>query len=242
MIENLSFIELVDIEDIRSGNYENMIDISIEGDESFCLENGIISHNSAVAGIAEARDAEIHGALPLRGKVTNVHPSKNVSMKDLLTPGSALSKVMMAIGLVPGQRANRHQLRYGKINITTDADEDGKNISALMINFFYTFWPELFDPNNPFIYVFDTPLIIAVKGKQRKYWYADDYETFNSDDFKGWEITRAKGLAALKREDWKYVLENPKLQPIIDDGNLKTALDLLFHNDMSEDRKNWLGI
>ena len=194
---------------------------------------------SAVSGMVEARDPNIHGGLPLRGKVLNVFGESN---KTILA-NEALSKVMNAIGLIPGERVNRHQLRYGKIYITTDADEDGKNISALLVNFFYTVWPELFDPEKPpFIYMFDTPLIIAVKGKQRKYWYNDNYHDFDSESFKGWDITRAKGLAALKTDDWKWVLTNPKATPVTDDGELKKALDLLFNPKLADSRKTWIGM
>ena len=85
-------------------------------------------------------------------------------------------------------------------------------------------------------------MIIAVKGNQRKYWYNDTYNEFNADEYKSWDVTRAKGLAALKREDWKYVLKNPKLFPITDDGELKEALDLLFNDTRSDDRKTLIGI
>ncbi len=194
---------------------------------------------SAVSGMIEARDPNIHGGLPLRGKVLNVHgrPAKEIYENE------ALSKIMNAIGLSVGERANRHMLRYGKVYITTDADEDGKNIAALLINFFYSQWPELFDPDKPaFVYLFDTPLIIAVKGKNRKYWYNDNYSTFDPEQHKGWEITRAKGLAALKRDDWKWVLANPKAIPITDDGKLKASLNLLFNNALADQRKEWIGL
>jgi DNA gyrase/topoisomerase IV subunit B len=193
--------------------------------------------DSAVSGMVEARDPEIHGGLPLRGKVLNVYDE---SPKDIIK-NEALAKVMNAIGLVPGGRVNRSMLRYGKVFITTDADEDGKNIAALLVNFFFKLWPDLFqDETKPFLYVFDTPLIIAVKGKTRKYWYADNYDEFDPDKFKGWDITRAKGLAALKRPDWEFALENPKLRPMT--GDLKECLDLLFNKKRADDRKTWIGM
>ncbi|RYF17656.1 MAG: hypothetical protein EOO77_11585 [Oxalobacteraceae bacterium] len=194
---------------------------------------------SAISGMVEARNADIHGGLPLRGKVLNVFGESHKSILE----NEALTKIMKSIGLVPGQRVNRQTLRYGKVYITTDADEDGKNIAALLVNFFYTLWPDLFDPTKePFIYVFDTPLIIAVKGKTRKYWFNENYTDFDSDAHKGWEITRAKGLAALKRDDWRYALSNPKVQPITDDGRLKESLDLLFNTKRSDDRKQFIGM
>jgi DNA gyrase/topoisomerase IV subunit B len=195
--------------------------------------------NSAVSGLIDACDKEIHGALPLRGKVLNVFGETN---KDILA-NEALSKIMNSVGLMLGERVNRRNLRYGKVYITCDADPDGANISALLVNFFYTCWPELFDPErSPFIFIFNTPLIIAAKGKQRKYWYSDTYDEFDADKTKGWEITRAKGLAALKKEDWKYILANPQAVPIIDDGDLKETLGLLFDHDRTDDRKRFIGI
>jgi DNA gyrase/topoisomerase IV subunit B len=195
--------------------------------------------DSAISGMVEARNADIHGGLPLRGKVLNVFGESNKTIIE----NEALAKIMNAIGLVPGQRVNRHALRYGKVYITTDADEDGKNIAALLVNFFYTLWPELFDPNKPpFIYLFDTPLIIAVKGKTRKYWYNDNYHEFDNEAHKGWDVTRAKGLAALKEADWTWALENPKVRPVLDDGKLAKALDLLFNPKLADRRKEWIGM
>lgn len=194
---------------------------------------------SAISGIVDARDADLHGGLPLRGKVLNVHGKTLKQIWD----NEALRKIMQAIGLEPGVRPNRYMLRYGRVNITTDADEDGKNIAALLVNFFFTLWPDLFkDPEKPFLYVFETPLIIAVKGKQRKYWYNENYADFEPESYKGWDITRAKGLAALKREDWKYVLANPKTMPIVDDGKLREVLDLWFDETKADLRKADIGM
>lgn len=196
--------------------------------------------DSAISGSMSMRDPKIHGGLPLKGKPLNIHPSQ-ISMREAVK-NEELQTIMNSIGLVPGQRANRHMLRYGKVYITCDADEDGKNIAALVVNFFFTWWPELLqDPAKPFLYVFETPLIIATKGKQSRYWYNDDYEQFNNDEYKGWEITRAKGLAALKKPDWATLLADPKLIPITDDGNLAESLDLLFNKARADDRKEWIG-
>jgi DNA gyrase/topoisomerase IV subunit B len=196
--------------------------------------------DSALSGSMSMRDPKVHGGLPLRGKVLNTHPSK-ITMKEAMK-NEALQQIMMSIGLVPGQRANRFKLRYGKVYITCDADEDGKNICALLVNFFYQWWPELFqDEKNPFLYVFETPLIIARRGKVVKFWYNDDYHKFDGDEFKGWDVTRAKGLAALAKPDWKLLLSDPRATPLTDDGELSECLDLLFNNERADDRKLWIG-
>lgn len=196
----------------------------------------IAEGESAISGMVSARDASIHGGLPLRGKIMNVHsetPKKVLASK-------ALTDIMSALGLVIGEAANPLHLRYGRVYIATDEDEDGKNITALIINFLYKFWPELFE-GDPFVYKFSTPLIILTKGKERKYVYADEYDQFDPADWSGWQVIRAKGLARLTQADWKHSIAEPKLIPMIDDGNLKETLDLIFNNGRADDRKDWLS-
>lgn len=194
---------------------------------------------SAISGMASVRNPEIHGGLGLQGKVMNVH---GATAKEVLAD-DALRGIMNSIGLVPGQPLDRKNVRYGHIYIAHDMDPDGLNIGALLDNFFYTFWPEMFDPNlPPMVHVFMTPFIIAEKGKQRKYWYSDNYMDFKAEDYKGWSITRAKGLGTLTREDWEHSIVTPKLMPLLDDGSMKETLDLIFNPKRADDRKVWIGL
>jgi len=196
--------------------------------------------DSAIKNMSSVRNPDIHGGIPLRGKVMNVleiTPKKALESKPLVD-------MMTALGLEIGTKAVRKDLRYGKVFITTDEDEDGKNILALLVNFFYRFWPELFeDKKNPFLFKFSTPFIIADKGNKRKYFYAHDYDDFqnNIEKFKGWSITRAKGVGTLTPEDWKLALEKPTVIPIIKDENLAEVLDLIFNSKRADDRKEWLS-
>lgn len=199
----------------------------------------IAEGNSAIGGLSAVRDPAIHGGMPLRGKVLNVNGLKP---KEVLE-NKIIQDIMNALGLVIGQKAVISELRYGQLWVATDMDEDGKNIAALVVNFLYTFWPELFqDSKKPFVNIFQTPFIIAEKGKQRNYWFARNYHEFKPEDWKGWTITRAKGLGTLVKEDWKYSVDNPELEPIIDDGKLKDSLDLIFNGQKADLRKEWMGI
>jgi len=193
--------------------------------------------DSALDLMMNVRDPEIHGCLPLRGKILNVH---GVTAKKVIS-NQALVDIMTAIGLKIGERAKPRDLRYGRVYIATDEDEDGKNIMALIVNFLYRFWPELFQEE--FIFKFSTPFIIAHKGKQTKYIYADDYSEFqnNLNKWKGWSITRAKGLGALEEKDWEHALVKPEVVPITDDGELAETLDLIFNPKRADDRKEWLA-
>lgn len=48
-------------------------------------------------------------------------------------------------------------LRYGKIMIMTDQDNDGSHIKGLLINFFHHFWPSLLKHN--LVEEFITPIV-----------------------------------------------------------------------------------
>jgi len=201
----------------------------------------IAEGDSALGMISDVRDPAIHGALPLRGKILNVSDGKITAKKVL--ESQATSDIMNALGLVPGQKAVREQLRYGHLWIMCDADEDGKNIFSLVINFLYTYWPELFDnTEDPFVRVFLTPYIILEKAKQKScYFYQDNYHEFNPQDWKGWTIRRAKGLGTLTKKDWNHCINiEQRSVPIVNDDNLKETLDMIFNKDRADDRKVWL--
>lgn len=200
----------------------------------------ITEGDSAKTMVSSVRDPEIHGALPLRGKILNV---RGENLKTIID-NQIISDLMSAIGVGIGQTAVREDLRYGKVYLAADQDPDGANITALLVNFFYLHWPELFDPKlPPFFHSFQTPFIIQEKGKKRHYWYADNYHEYNPNDWKNCpKPTRAKGLGSLEEEDWVHSLQNPKLIPIIDDGNLSNALDLIFSGTRADDRKAWISL
>lgn len=175
----------------------------------------------------------------MRGKVLNV---TGEDLKKVVN-NVELTNITTALGLIIGQKANRENMRYGQVYIATDSDEDGKNIAALLVNFFNTFWPELLeDTDKPFLNIFQTPFIIMEKGKQREYVYAHNYSSFDPKDYSGWQIIRAKGLGTLEEVDWKHALDKPLLFPIIKDENLNDTLDLIFNDKRADDRKEWIGM
>jgi DNA gyrase/topoisomerase IV subunit B len=195
--------------------------------------------DSAISGMSSVRNPEIHGGLAMTGKVLNV----NGEIPKKVVENKALGEIMSSLGLIIGQKAKRSELRYGKVYIAHDMDPDGLNIGALVINFFHTYWPELFDPKEgAFVNIFRTPFIIAEKAKLRKYWYAHNYLEFKSEDYVGWSITRAKGLGTLTREDWEYSLKHPEVYEVVDDGKIGETLDLIFNSKRSDDRKQWIGL
>lgn len=193
---------------------------------------------SAASMITEARDPATIASLPLTGKVNNVY---GTTVAKLLTMGK-VTDLLSAIGLVPGQRALRSNLRYGKIIIATDADHDGSDIFTLLINLFYQFWPELFDPQyQPIVHRLVAPNVCLYKGNRRIHFPSlREYES-KKGKYKGYSVAYYKGLGSMIREDWEMILsgKTDTLIPITDDGDMRETLRLLFSND-SNARKEWL--
>ncbi|MCK9369595.1 toprim domain-containing protein [Candidatus Dojkabacteria bacterium] len=194
---------------------------------------------SAKAQISEARDPKTCAAFALTGKINNVY---GCSAAQVLKMGK-LTDLLSVIGLTPGKRADRSAMRYSKVVIATDADQDGANICTLLLNLFYQFWPCLFDKNyEPVFYRLMAPNIVASKGSKRVHFTTKaDYEKVK-DKYKGWTIEFMKGLGGMGKDDFTTILSGDDcLIPFIDDGHMKEVFELLF-GDNTDSRKNWLTV
>ena len=138
MIKN--YLELMDIDSIEFTNdYVNMVDISIDIDESFCLSNGIVSHNSAQGSILTgfaSTGRDYNGALALKGKPINCRSSTLTKIKE----NDEIKNIVTALGLEFGKiYTSTKELRYGKLTIASDQDHDGFHVRGLIINAFHIF-------------------------------------------------------------------------------------------------------
>lgn len=208
----------------------------------------ITEGDSAISNIAMVRDSKYMAGLPLRGKVLNV---MECSTKDVIA-NKEIQSIMSAIGLKIGESAFEHKngkitnfnLNYGKIIIASDQDMDGYSIRCLLINFFFKYWPELFEFG--VVSILETPLyeVINNKNKDINYFYnKQDYEKYISNkNTSNLDISYFKGLGSCGKEAWNYMINtNPNLLTIISE-DFKTSsekLKLAFGDD-SDKRKEWL--
>lgn len=193
---------------------------------------------SAKAQISEARNPVTTAAFPLTGKINNVY---GATVAQILNMGK-ITDLLNVIGLIPGQKAIRSSLKYGKIIIATDADHDGANIMGLIINIFFQFWPELFDKQyNPIVYRLIAPNVCLVKGNTRIHFpNRHEYEKVKSQ-YNGYTVNYYKGLGSMHKDDWEMILSGKTntLIPLIDEGNMANVLELVFGPD-ADKRKEWL--
>lgn len=64
----------------------------------------------------------------------------------------------LKFGMEYGTPEERARLRYGKLMLMTDQDNDGHHIKGLIINLFHHFWPSLIE-NDGFLTSFRTPVV-----------------------------------------------------------------------------------
>ena len=97
----------------------------------------------AVAGLSVV-GRDHYGVFPLRGKCKNVRDSSVAQ----LTSNQEFNDLKKILGLQQGKEyTNVSELRYGRLMIMTDADNDGSHIKGLILNMIHYFWPSLLKLN-----------------------------------------------------------------------------------------------
>jgi DNA gyrase subunit B len=208
---------------------EKLLDANERKDRSECTLF-ICEGDSAIGGLRSARDKLIQGGIALKGKPMNV---TQASIKDVLD-NSEFSDIMASIGLTIGQPSDEKSMRYSKIVFLADSDVDGGHINTLLTNFFYTYWPELFDRGS--IQIAKAPLFEIVTDKDTIYAESPgELESIKKKQAKIKEIHRNKGLGEMSPEAWKFLLSKDSYAKI-EIENLKEAkmtLHTCFGKDTS---------
>ena len=122
-----------------------------------------------------------------------------------------------------------------------DSDVDGGHINTLLANFFYSFWPSLFEKGC--IQIAKAPLFEVITDKGNLYIESqnelDNLKKENKHKIK--EIQRNKGLGEMSPEAFKHVMsrESYTVIEVEDAKEAKKTLDICFGKDTSL-RKNLL--
>lgn len=188
--------------------------------------------DSAINELLVARDRDLQGGYPLRGKFLNTWGMKEV---DIMKSKEAFD-IMAITGLELGKPAEN--LYYQNIAIMTDADVDGQGSIYPALLAFFSRWPELFEQGR--IRFCKTPLIIVQKGDDQKWYYSDEEYTKEKDNLKGWSTPRyIKGLASLTSEEYERVMRNPVYDVVKLPENYVDLFEMLL-GDNADLRKDWM--
>ena len=196
---------------------DKLKDAEFLGQDSTLL---IVEGNSAMGGMAQARDYTKYGLLAIRGKIINClsNPEEKIFNNE------EIKLLLSAMNIVPGKYDSK-KLRYGRIGICVDADSDGSHIALLLMAALQYLAPEFIEEGR--LCWLRSPLYIVTNKGKETYYFTD--EEFNKvrGKIKG-EVVRNKGLGELQAESARLSMFSSEYQRMdVLDYDSK-AVDLLY--------------
>ena len=189
--------EMSDIRKNKLAFIEKLSDAENLGQDAvLCIVEG----DSAGDSVAIGRDTKKYGILRIRGKMKNCLKAED----EEIYKNEEIKMLLYSLG-IDINNYDPKKLRYGKIAILVDPDDDGYHIALLIMANLHRLCPQFLKENR--LYWLRSPLFIEQdKNKNPVSWYYTD-EEFNKvrGTLKG-NIKRIKGLGALGEEDLKATL------------------------------------
>ena len=163
-------------------------------DSILCVVEGDSAGNAAASG----RDTKKYGVMRLRGKMINGLKEDD---EKKYYDNKEIELLLYALGVDPNNY-NPKKLRYGKIAICVDADDDGYHIALLILANLYRLCPQFLRENR--VYWLRSPLFIEQdkNGNPLSCYYTDEEFDKVRGKLKGY-IKRVKGLGQLNEKDLK---------------------------------------
>ena len=193
----------------------------------------ITEGDSASGTITKARKAETQAVFSLRGKPINCYKESRKKVAE----NEELNLLINALGV----EDDMDNLRYNKIIVATDADDDGMHIRMLVLTFFMKYYPDLIRRGH--VHILQTPLFRVKNKKDIRYCFSIDEKEKAVKELKtGVEITRFKGLGEISSTEFvDFIGENMRLDRVkLSDEESIAEIMEFYMGDNTIDRQNFI--
>ena len=200
----------------------------------------IVEGDSAGGTAKQARVRQTQAILPLRGKPLNVEKKRI----DQVLANEEIRTIISALGAGYGSDFNMDDLKFHKVIILSDADQDGMHIRCILLTFFFRYMRDLI--NNGNVYIGMPPLYKVYKKETVEYAY-DDEELQKKIEIvgKGYQIQRYKGLGEMSADQlWETTMDPARRNLIrvnIEDAAEAEQMVTALMGDRVEARKEFLA-
>lgn len=174
---------------------DKLKDCKVHGENSIlCICEG----DSALGALAKGRNIDTQALIPIRGKI--ISALKNTT-EDVLA-NEEVKVIFSTLGCGFFDKYNTNKLRFGKVGVAADQDQDGNNIFVLVATLFYFMCPEFLKEGR--LYRIQSPLYILRYKKEIKYAFSnEEKENLLKKYGRNCEVSRIKGLGELRAQDTK---------------------------------------
>ena len=207
----------------------------------------ITEGDSALGAVKEARDAKFQALYPIRGKGLNVLKASI----DKILANKEIREIFALLGTgidlnIKGEKTfNIDDLRFDKIVIATDADEDGYQIRVILFLIFLRLAPQLITEGH--VYIAESPRFrILLSNGQVEYARNDAHRDEIIAKYNGAisSISRYKGLGEVNPEVLRETTVHPDTRNFIqltcdmENDFERDFIDALFGQDKGSNRKS----
>lgn len=181
----------------------------------------IVEGDSALTSCKLARCAEYQAIIPVRGKTLNCLKAdyERIFKSEIITD---LLKVIGCGVEIQGKKVkgdltafDLDALKWSKIIICTDADEDGFQIRTLLLTLFYRLLPTLLQEGK--VFIAESPLF-EIQTKDNTYFAYDEFEKaeiLKKIGNKKYTLQRSKGLGENDPDMMWHTTMNPATRRLI---------------------------